>query len=201
MNIEEKIKVMNSGPLGDFVLYDKEALEVKKELKTLINDYEGEDGDEVKLIVAMFICSDVPMEKLMKGLKKEKVVEILKGEYIREVDYWADPEGFNFENCNEYTLNPISNMYLTIKEIVEGKRNRVFDENKFFEIVTYYMDDDKKERMNKEDEKLLIKDGSFLYPYLKYLKRIEKLEEFVKEFGTDILNKKLELIEKKVEEI
>jgi len=202
--IDELIERMSSGPLGDFVLYDNEALFVKKELKTLINDYkDGEnDGDDIyKLACAMFVCSDVPLKKLMKGLKKDKVIALLRDEYVREVDWWADPKGFNFENSNEYFLNPISNMYYSIQEIEEGKRNHVFDENKLFEVLQNYVYDNIKERLSKEDEKLLIEDGSLLYPYLKYLKAIEKLKEFVDEWGEEKINEKLKLINKKVEDV
>jgi hypothetical protein len=198
------IERMRSGPLGDFFLEDKEALFIKKEMKDVINNYEeGEnDGDDVyKLICAMFVCSDVPLENLMKELKKEKVIAILRDEYVREVDWWADPEGFNFEDSNEYFLNPISNMYYMIQEIEKGKTDHLFNENQLFEVLQNYVCDNIKERLNKDDEKLLIEDGSFLYPYLKYLKAIEKLNEFIDEWGKEIINEKLKLINKKVEEI
>jgi len=198
---DELIETMNSGPLGDFSLSNNEALAIKNELKEMINNYVDEENDEVKLVCAMFVCSNVPLKKLMEGLNKNKTKRILRNEYVRQVEWLSDENGFNFERYDEYNLNPLSNMYFIIQEIGGEKRNMVFNEDKLFELVRKYKEDDIKERMNKEDEKLLVEDGSFLYPYLKYLKRIEKLEEFVKEFGTDILNKKLELIEKKVEEI
>jgi hypothetical protein len=202
--INELIERMRSGPLGDFFLDDKEALFIKKEMKDVINNYEeGEnDGDDVyKLICAMFVCSDVPLENLMKELKKEKVIAILRDEYVREVDWWSDPEGFNFENSNEYFLNPISNMYYMIQEIEKGKTDHLFNENQLFEVLQNYVYDNIKERLNKDNEKLLIEDGSFLYPYLKYLKAIEKLNEFIDEWGKEIINEKLKLINKKVEEV
>jgi hypothetical protein len=199
--IGEVIEVMNSGPLGDFFLSDDEVLTIKENLKEVINNYKDEEGDIVKLACAMFVCSDVSLEKLMEGLDKDRVKKMLRNEYVRQVEWLSDENGRDFENYDEYNLNPLSNMYFVIQEIGGEKRNMVFDENKIFEIVRKYKEEDIKERMDKEDEKLLVEDGSLLYPYLKYLKRIGRLEEFIKEWGKDILNKKLEVIDKKVEEV